>query len=582
LFQNVYLLTCYSHNNDGILRWIRPLSFSTTQIQTFSLSNPKFQRIIRGDAAPRNRYPYMVSLTNRNLLLCGGTLIAPDVVLTAHHCVGRVGALELGRYNISNASEQYETHVFQQTITHPRYLASSEKDVDEFDYALIKIYHSTLSPITPITLNGNANIPSTDNQELFVMGWGKPDLNTSDIRSDVLRQAEVYYIVNSRCKLLVASDGNALDDNVFDITLCAADFTELDDSCTGDSGGPIILVAEDGTMDVQVGVTSYGFGCANPELPGIYSRTSYVKEWIAEHVCKLSLYPPADFDCTPRSASVEPDLSGELVNATVTTSLQQTTESHTGWILQSPNDDGVLVTYAYMPIGSYTGDAFSTTTTIQVPNNRAYTFTLFDSYGNGGSGVLILVNGVEILSTAPSLAFTFSVSFEITIGTIPSASPTTSPAPTTSLAPSAAPTTTPPIATLMIQFDSFPEETGWIMQVYDQAQGDYETLQQVYPGTYSKNMTSITQEIRLLSQTTSPMTYKFTMTDNERDGVCCAVGEGSYVLMLNDRILAQGGEFMWEESTVFVLDDSVTSSAASCHVVCAAATLLWIVLTSIL
>ncbi|KAK4010306.1 hypothetical protein OUZ56_019451 [Daphnia magna] len=63
--------------------------------------------------------------------------------------------------------------------------------------------------------------------------------------------------------------------NLFDSAtmLCAAG--EGTDTCKGDSGGPIYV---DG---VQVGITSFGNGCADPKYAGVYTRVTNYIDWIA-------------------------------------------------------------------------------------------------------------------------------------------------------------------------------------------------------------------------------------------------------------------------------------------------------------
>ena len=67
-------------------------------------------------------------------------------------------------------------------------------------------------------------------------------------------------------------------------------------------GGPIIIPGKDqnGSKDIQVGVSSWGVGCANRDFPGVYSRVSSQYRWIKNKVCRKSRDPPASFDCNHR------------------------------------------------------------------------------------------------------------------------------------------------------------------------------------------------------------------------------------------------------------------------------------------
>ena len=121
------------------------------------------------------------------------------------------------------------------------------------------------------------------------------------------------------------------------------------------------------------------------------------------------------------------------------------------------------------------------------------------------------------------------------------------------------PTTTPPTVWVVIKFDDYSGETGWrIEALHDN--GETEILEEEFPGTY-EDMTSISEAVRLLPAT--PMTYRFTMTDNEANGICCKFGEGSYELWLGEpgegELLVRGQDFVWEIAHEFVVEKDENS-----------------------
>eukprot|EP00951_Prasinocladus_malaysianus_P029021 scaffold266409_cov45-Prasinocladus_malaysianus.AAC.1 len=225
-------------------------------------------RIVGGWPAEKGRYPYMVYLQGGGFV-CGGTLIAPNVVMTAGHCTGFLTAF-VSVYDTKNDNaNEYEVHKVVDDRPHPSYNFIT---VPDHDFRLLRL--KTESSRAPVPLdNGSVFTSMALGDKLLTMGWG----STSPIypkASPVLLQTEVAFVPydSPMCYAGYSYVNEAM--------MCA--FAAGQDACSGDSGGPLIMAGETAEMDVQVGVVSWGQSCASPDYAGVYSRVSAVIDWIDE------------------------------------------------------------------------------------------------------------------------------------------------------------------------------------------------------------------------------------------------------------------------------------------------------------
>lgn len=90
-------------------------------------------------------------------------------------------------------------------------------------------------------------------------------------------QVQLPLISNDACKESFRKTGLVKKDAQFDDRVVCAGFTEGGkDSCQGDSGGPLMLpfAGNNGTFPYyQIGIVSWGVGCAQPDLPGLINNT---------------------------------------------------------------------------------------------------------------------------------------------------------------------------------------------------------------------------------------------------------------------------------------------------------------------
>ena len=102
-----------------------------------------------------------------------------------------------------------------------------------------------------------------------VTGWGR--LNTTGPRPDILQEVNVTTISNQECR---ASHGHH---RITEAMICAGEVGK--DACIAGSGGPLAVLGQDGSYR-QIGVVSWGKGCARPGYPGVYTRLTSLLGWI--------------------------------------------------------------------------------------------------------------------------------------------------------------------------------------------------------------------------------------------------------------------------------------------------------------
>jgi trypsin len=184
-------------------------------------------RIVGGDDAAKERYPYYVSLVDGAMNhRCGGSLIASDVVLSAAHCAG--GGLRwaiIGRYKRSLDGEDYDMIGIARQYVNPDFDSQERM----FDQLLLKLSRPSIMPT--VTLNFDADVPEVAGEDLTVIGLGRTDYQGPP--ADVLQQVTVDYVDNQQCRK--AKDGNlSYEHDITPDMICI--YGRDQGQCNGDSG----------------------------------------------------------------------------------------------------------------------------------------------------------------------------------------------------------------------------------------------------------------------------------------------------------------------------------------------------------
>ncbi|MGO6785194.1 trypsin-like serine protease [Rhizobium ruizarguesonis] len=256
-------------------------------------------RVIGGQAAKKGEWPWQVKILapdpeqrGRFGGHCGGSLIAPRWILTAAHCVtsGRSGKQDLfardlliveGKSKIDKVisvdGPDKPGLAVEDVIIHEDF----DRKVFANDIALIKLSEPAKSKPAILASASDDEVEAAGHPAV-VTGWGytKADHGWDDkYLPTELQEVELPIVPREDCRAAYRDSSmrmNPIDER----NVCAGYAEGGKDACQGDSGGPLVAQRPDKRW-IQLGIVSWGAGCAEAEHYGVYTRVAAFRDWIA-------------------------------------------------------------------------------------------------------------------------------------------------------------------------------------------------------------------------------------------------------------------------------------------------------------
>ncbi|MBU2663038.1 serine protease [Actinoplanes bogorensis] len=225
--------------------------------------------VVGGSRATQGEFPFMVRLS----MGCGGALYSPNLVLTAAHCVSRTGAntsitATLGTVDLQSSSRITRTSNY--VYRAPGYNGNGD------DWAFIRLS----SPVTTLATLPIATSTAYDSGTFTIAGWGANREGGAQQRYQL--KATVPFVSDSTCNSSSMYGGQVIAAE----EICAGYAAGGVDTCQGDSGGPMFR-RDAANAWIQVGIVSWGDGCARRNKPGVYTQVSYFSSAIRSAATSL-------------------------------------------------------------------------------------------------------------------------------------------------------------------------------------------------------------------------------------------------------------------------------------------------------
>ncbi|EDV52270.2 uncharacterized protein LOC6545318 isoform X1 [Drosophila erecta] len=250
---------------------------------TGRIKNPVY---VDGDSE-FGEYPWHVAILKKDpkesIYACGGTLIDAQHIISAAHCIKSQNGFDLrvrlGEWDV-NHDVEFFPYIERDVVSvhiHPEYYAGTLDN----DLAVLKLDQPidfTKNPhISPACLPDKYS--DFTGARCWTTGWGKDAFGEHGKYQNILKEVDVPILSHQQCEAQLRNTRLGYSYKLNPGFVCAGG-EEGKDACKGDGGGPLVC-DRNGAMHV-VGVVSWGIGCGQVNVPGVYVKVSAYLPWIQQ------------------------------------------------------------------------------------------------------------------------------------------------------------------------------------------------------------------------------------------------------------------------------------------------------------